>query len=90
VNVKTLLAVLQLIPAIIAAVRTLEEYGPVGGHGKENLDVILEMVQSTFDASHELRREFSAEGLALLISKTVGKLVTLFNSAGLFPKNKGG
>lgn len=87
---KTLLAVLQLIPAVIAAVRTLEEYVPVGGHGKEKLDVILEMVQATFDASNELRREFSAEGLALLVSRTVGKLVTLFNSAGLFPKSKGG
>ena len=81
---KTLLTILQLLPAVIAAVQAVEEAFPVAGQGKKKLDLILDVIRAVYDGGTGLRKEFSWDKLVGIIIPIVNKVVALFNAFGLF------
>ena len=72
---KTLLAIIQMIPGIIKAIQAFEEAIPVQGAGKEKLAAMIEIIKTAYSAGAEL---------APIIEKTIGILVSLFNKLGIF------
>lgn len=74
---KSIIAVLQLLPAIIAAVRTVEEAIPLPMHGKAKLDLILGIIQDTGE---------DVGALVPLITKAIARIVGTFNAIGIFKK----
>ncbi len=84
---KTLIAILQLFPVILAAIRAAEEAIPESGKGKTKLDLVLGVVQAAYDASSELQSSFSWQSLVVVITKVVSNVVAVLNAAGIFKKS---
>ena len=77
-NAFTLLStVLQLIPAIIAAIKAIEDAMPGEGKGELKLRAIREIIEASYD---------KAAAIWPAVEKTIGILVGLFNSVGTFKK----
>lgn len=74
---KTLLTIIQMLPALIQAVRQIEEFVPLPGAGKQKLELILGIVEDTVD---------DAKSMIPTIAKVVGRIVGLANAAGVFAK----
>lgn len=72
------LAILQSIPAIIAAIKAVEQAVPGSGQGKAKLDAVLGLITA-------VNNEF-AQCLPQL-TNVVGTLVALFNATGVFAKS---
>jgi len=72
---NNLLAVLKLLPAIIAAIKALEEALPESGTGKQKLQAILDIV---------VQIDNTASNLVPYLTNAIGVIVSLFNSTGLF------
>ena len=70
-------AVLQIIPALIAAVKAIEEAIPGQGKGEAKVAAVREIVTVV-----------NAEAVTLwpILEKVVGILVTTFNKTGVFVK----
>lgn len=83
---KTLLAVFQLFPVLLAAVRAVEEAVPLPGQGKKKLDLVLEILKSAYDTATDLKREFSFEKLVTIVVPMIARIVALHNELGLFQK----
>ena len=68
---------LQLLPAIITAIKAIEEAIPGKGQGEAKLAAIREILESV-----------SGQVLTLwpFIEKAIGVLVALFNKTGVFSK----
>jgi phage-related protein len=71
--------VLQLIPAIIAAIKAIEEVIPGEGKGELKLRAIREIIEGVYD---------KAAAIWPAIEKTIGILVGVFNTVGVFKKGK--
>lgn len=74
---KTALLVLQFFPALIAAIKSLEEMFPVSGAGKEKIGIIREVVQATYDGANEILPA---------LEKAVEVIVKAANTLGVFKK----
>jgi hypothetical protein len=72
---KTLLFIMQLIPTLIELIKALEAVIPVGGQGKEKLEAIRKIIESTYDGAKEVWP---------VIEKAIEAIVTLFNKTGVF------
>lgn len=66
-----------MFPAIIAAIKSLEEFLPADGAGKAKLDIIRQVIEITYEASKEVWP---------YIEKTIEILVSAANSLGVFKK----
>jgi hypothetical protein len=84
---KTLLAVLKLLPAILEAVRAVESAIPLPGQGKKKLDLVLDVIKSVYETSTSLAKEVSFEKLVALVVPMIAKIVDLHNELGLFQKS---
>ena len=84
---NTLLTVLKLLPAVLAAVKAVEEAIPLPGQGRKKLDLVLDVLKSAYDASTDLSASFSFEKLVALVVPMITKIVDLHNSLGLFQKS---
>ena len=73
----TATALLQLLPAIITAIRAIEEAIPGKGLGEQKLAAIREILEA---ASGQVALFWP------LIEKAIGVLVGLFNKTGVFSK----
>jgi hypothetical protein len=71
------LTILKMLPAIIAAVKALEEFAPIPEAGKAKLDLILGFAK-------ELGGD--AEKAVPTITNVVGKIVSFANALGVFAK----
>lgn len=74
----TATTLLQLIPAIITAIKAIEEAIPGKGQGEMKLAAIREILEAT------------SSQVALLwpqLEKAIGVLVSLFNATGVFSKS---
>lgn len=71
----TFLAILKLLPAIIAAIRSLEEFIPISQAGKSKLDIILDTMK---EAGAEVA------GLVPMVISLINRLVGLANKTGVF------
>lgn len=73
-----LIKILTLLPAIIDAVRKLEEMAPMPGVGKDKANVILEIIRAVGIGL--------GEDLIPAVEKTISIVVGLANKLGLFKK----
>jgi len=69
------IAVLELVPAIIKAIKGVEEAIPVSGQGAEKLALIKEIL---FSISSKAEEVWPA------IEKAIGAIVAIFNKLGIF------
>ena len=74
---EKLLTILKLLPAIIVAIKAIEDAIPESGKGKEKLAAIRGIIEAV---------DSSATVLWPQIAATVGVLVNLFNATGVFKK----
>jgi len=84
---KTLLAILKLLPVVLEAVRAVESAIPLPGQGTKKLDLILEVLKSAYDASSALAKEFSWQKLVSIVVPMIARIVDLHNELGLFTKS---
>ncbi len=82
-----LLAVMKLLPMIIAGVQALEVAIPFPGAGKAKLDLILGTVNDVYNADQAIQKELSSSQLVSVVTSTVSRIVACFNALGIF-KNK--
>lgn len=74
---NTFVTIMQLVPAIIAAMKAIEEAIPGQGAGEQKLAALRGMLE-TIDGSYK--------SMWPQISGVIGVLVNLFNSTGVFKK----
>lgn len=74
---KNIIAILQLLPVIVTAVKTVEEIIPIPGQGKAKLELILGIIQDTGE---------DVGAILPLITKTIARIVGTFNAIGIFKK----
>ena len=74
---STATALLQLLPAIITAIRAIEEAIPGKGQGEAKLAAIREILESVSG---------QVSSLWPYIEKAISVLVSLFNKTGTFTK----
>jgi len=74
---STATALLQLLPAIIAAIKAIEEAIPGQGQGEAKLAAIREILESVSG---------QVSTLWPFIEKAISVLVSLFNKTGTFTK----
>ena len=72
-----LLAIVNLLPAIIAAIKAVEAAVPGAGLGKQKLEAVLDIVQ----AAHE-----GMVAYLPTINNVITILVRMFNGVGMFDK----
>lgn len=73
---EKLLIIMKLLPAIIAAVKALEEAIPDGGKGAEKLEAVRQIMETVDGA---------AKALWPQIAGVITVLVGLFKQTGVFP-----
>jgi hypothetical protein len=73
-----LLTIMRLLPAIIAAVRAIEEAIPAAGKGAEKLQAVREIMEAVDD---------SARSLWPHVAAAIGVVVALMNKTGAFSKS---
>lgn len=71
--------ILTLIPALIAAIKAIEEALPLSGQGKAKADMVLSVVKTASDKGAEL----ATSGM---LQKIIDIVVNFFNAAGAFKK----
>jgi hypothetical protein len=74
-----LLTIMRLLPAIIAAVRAIEEAIPQAGKGAEKLQAVREIMEAVDD---------SARSLWPHVAAAIAVLVGLFNKTGVFQRQE--
>jgi hypothetical protein len=72
---NTVIIILQLIPALIAAMRAIEEAIPGQGQGEQKLSAIRQILESVDSGATKYWPQIQA---------VIGVLVGLFNKAGVF------
>ena len=74
---KNLLAILQIIPALIAVVRAVENAIPESGKGKDKLAMVRQMLEVSYAGIAELWPA---------LEKVIGVMVSTFNQLKVFSK----
>lgn len=82
--IATVKIILSLLPLILDAVKAIEAALPQSGQGAQKLALIRTTLQSAFDVAGNAVASFEQVWPAL--EKTIGAVVGLFNSAGVFKK----
>lgn len=76
--------IISLLPLVIQAVQTIESALPEGGNGAAKLALLKGIIESAYKHATDVSLDFDAIWPA--ISSVVGKVVDLFNTAGVFRK----
>lgn len=76
---KTLVSILQLVPALIEMIKAVEAMWPEGskGKGKEKLTLINQLLEAAYGGISEMWP---------MIEKMIAAIVSVFNSNGTFSK----
>jgi hypothetical protein len=74
---QTLLLILNMIPALIKAVKAAEEFIPLPGEGAKKLDMILGIIGDVYE---------EAGKIVPLVTKAIARIVAAANFTGVFPK----
>lgn len=74
---NTVITIFQLIPAIVTALKAIEDAIPGAGQGEAKLAAVRQMLEAVDSGVAKLWPQ---------ISGIVGALVTLFNTTGVFGK----
>lgn len=75
--ITQLTTILNLLPAIITAIKAIEEAIPGQGQGEQKLAAIREILEAVSSQAGALWPQ---------IQTVIGILVSLFNRTGVFPK----
>lgn len=74
--------VLQLLPLILEAIKTVEAASNVSGNGAAKLDLVKGLLTSTVEIGNDVdKNQYGAA-----IEKAISLAVTFFNTIGLFKK----
>jgi len=84
---KKLTIILKIFPAILGAIKAVEEAIPLPGQGRKKLDLVLDVLRQAFDASKEISEAFSWDGLIAVVVPMIARIVDLHNELGLFTKS---
>lgn len=76
------LMLLQMIPAIIAIVKQVEQAIPGQGRGKEKLDVVLNTVNAAAAASPQVVSSIENKDMAGAVTGITNAVVATLNAAG--------
>lgn len=76
-NWLAIIEIMKLVPALIAAIKAIEEAIPESGMGADKLNAIHEMLKAISD---------NADRYWPMIQSVIGVIVALFNKTGVFPK----
>jgi hypothetical protein len=82
--IQTAKLILSLLPLILEAVKAVEAALPEGGMGAQKLGLVRQTLQAAFDIADDGFASFEKVWPAL--EKTIGAVVGLFNTAGVFLK----
>jgi len=74
---EKLIIILKLLPAIIAAVKAIEEAIPAAGKGAEKLQAVREIIEAVDQAAGTLWPQ---------IASVIATVVGLLNTTGVFKK----
>ena len=85
---QTLLAWLKLFPAILSAVRGLEDAIPFPTAGKAKLDLLLSVIKTAYDAEQAISKEIPWERLASIVTTAAKVIVEGLNTLGVFHKSQ--
>lgn len=80
------LAILQMVPVIIAMVHKVEEVIPGQGQGAKKLDLVLGAVGAAADAVPTIHQEITKNDLLAATTGIVNTTVKVLNEAGVFTK----
>ena len=84
---KNVLAILKLLPELLAAIRAVEEAIPLPGQGRKKLEFILDIMKLVHEASAEISREVTWDRLVALIVPVITRVVGFYNEVGIFTKS---
>ncbi|MBK8359342.1 MAG: hypothetical protein IPL15_10325 [Comamonadaceae bacterium] len=76
--------VLALLPAVLEAVKVLEGAFPVAGQGAAKLAALRSIIEAAYNTVADATLSF--EKLWPALQSTIGAVVSLANSTGLFKK----
>lgn len=76
-NLEKAVAILKLIPVVIAMIKSVEEFLPVSGMGKEKLELVRTTLESTYEHAKEVWPT---------LEKVISQLISLANAFGVFKK----
>lgn len=76
--------VVALIPLVTDLVRQIEAAIPQSGQGAAKLEMVRQMLQSTYDKANDATVAF--EQIWPTVQSLVASLVTIYNNLGLFKK----
>lgn len=79
---QVLKLVLQLLPLILEAIKTVEAASNVSGNGSAKLELVKGLLTSTVDIGNDVDK--SQYGAA--IEKAIALSVSFFNAVGVFKK----
>lgn len=85
---QTLSAWLKLFPALLAAVRGLEEAIPLPAAGKAKLDLLVAIIRTAYDAEEAIRKEIPWDRLVGIVTTAVKVIVEAFNALGIFSRSQ--
>ena len=76
------MTIVKLIPVVIAAVKSIEEFIPVSGAGKQKMDLVLNTVKDSFDSITA-----AWPTIQPILEKLIAGIVALANEFGIFKKS---
>jgi hypothetical protein len=85
--VSILIAILQLLPAIIGAVQSIEAAVPIPAAGKAKLDLVLGTVTDVYNTEQAIQKQLPSDKLVPLVTGAITRVVTSFNALGVFKKS---
>ena len=85
---QTLSAWLKLFPAILSAVRGLEDAIPLPAVGKAKLDLLLTVIKTAYDSEQVISKEIPWERLASVVTTAVKVIVEGLNTLGVFHRSQ--
>ena len=83
---STLISILQLLPAIIGAVQSVEAAVPISGAGKAKLDLVLGTVTDAYNAEQSIQKQLPLDKITPVITSVIARVVAMFNALGIFKK----
>lgn len=76
---------LQLLPAILAAVKAAEAHISLPKAGAEKLGLVTGVVEEAYTAiSSELKEDYSQDSVTKLMMGIISRVVAMFNRLGIF------
>lgn len=73
---------LGLLPVVIETIKAIENAIPVAGKGKDKLELVKNVLQTTFETSNQSIDVF--QELWPTLQSIIGAVVSTFNTLGIF------